>query len=95
MNDPDVTLYEDIVLREDKREETLKTTIESAQNLTCPPCGAENETKVEDFEKKMTSFPATREDMNDIYDNASPSKTKRRESLISSIFINVASFLDV
>ena len=94
MNDQDVTLYEDIVLGEDKREEKPKTTIETSQNSYCPPCGGEDQSGMGDFGVKITSFSSTKEDVNDIFDE-NPAKTKRRESLMSSIFINVASFLDV
>ena len=98
VNNADVTLYEDIVLREDKREEekpeTETTTDHSSQTSYCPPCSGEDQTTVEDFGEKITTFPSTKEDMEDIYMEI-PAKAKRRESFMSSLFINVASFLDV
>ena len=99
VNDADVTLYEDIVLEEAKREEKPETEIVTTnehfcQTSYCPPCSGEDQTTVEDFGEKMTSFPSTKEDMDDIYMEI-PAKAKRRESFMSSLFINVASFLDV
>ena len=87
----DVTLYEDIVLGDGRRQEKPETT---SDPLYGPPGTGENQTNAEDFGEKRNSFPFTKEDINDIYMEI-PAKTKRRESLISSLFINVASFLDV
>ena len=78
-----MTLYEDIVLGEGRRQETPETTTGENQN-----------NNAEEFGEKSNSFPFTKEDINDIYMEI-PAKTKRRESLMSSLFINVASFLDV
>ena len=87
----DATLYEDIVLGVGKRQEKQET---AREPLDCPPCIGENQTSAEDFGEKSSSFPFSKEDINDIYMEI-PAKTKRRESLMSSLFINVASFLDV
>ena len=71
MNDADVTLYEDIILGEAKREEekpeTETTNEHFCQTSYCPPCSGEDQSTM----------------------------AKRRESFMSSLFINVASFLDV
>ena len=90
-----MTLYEDIVLGEAKREEKPKTSIEHiCLTSYCPPCSGEDPTRLDDFGEKIISFSSTKEDMNDLYMEI-PAKTKRRESFMSSLFINVASFLDV
>ena len=99
MTDADVTLYEDIVLGEAKMEEekaeTGTTNEHFCQSSYCPPVeSGEDHTRVEDFGENITSFPSTKEEMNDLYMEI-PAKVKRRESFMSSLFINVASFLDV
>ena len=93
----DATLYEDIVLGAGKRMEKPETAREPLCHTSdSPPCIGigENQTSAEEFGEKSTSFPFSKEDINDIYMEI-PAKTKRRESLMSSLFINVASFLDV
>ena len=93
VTDGNVTLYEDIVLGEAKTDEKPKTSLEHiCQTSYCPPCSGEDPTRVEVFGEKITSFSST--DMNDLYMEI-PAKAKRRESFMSSLFINVASFLDV
>ena len=91
----DATLYEDIVLGEDGRKEKPETSRDPvSQTSFSPPDSGENPPFAEDFGVKSASFASMKEDINDLYMEI-PAKTKRRESLISSLFINVASFLDV
>ena len=98
----DVTLYEDIVLQDaDVNVNMLSvgnphktmTSLDQIEHSAFHHSSAENQIIAGDFGGKLDTFSASLENVTDTYTEI-PAR-KRRESLMSSLFINVASFLDV
>ena len=90
----EVTLYEDIALGDIEVKDEVggekKEMLDINSIQVCQETSSDNQTE-EDFESRKTTFASR--DMDETYSEI-PTR-QRRESLMSSLFINLASILDV